>query len=132
MRPLVRLEVTRLGVPLGTVGKVAPVHPLSRQLLLTVQLNSLHLLRRSEVSRGPLESHRRSLLLPLQPHHRLRRESDQLDDGGLRVLHGAGGGDGGGDGGGRLVSPDDMDLTGRALGVDDRDGDERFVAGALA
>ena len=70
MRPLVRLEVARLGVPLGAVGKVAPVHPLPRQLLLPVQLMlrllySLQLLlwlslQRPEVPRSPLVEPTRS------------------------------------------------------------------------
>ena len=118
MRPLVRLEVARLGVPLGAVGKVATVHPLPRQLLLPLQLLSmLHApqLPRRSLQRPEVPRLRRALLLLMEPHDGLRRESDQLDDGRLCVLHG-GGGDGGGRGR-RLLPPDDVDLAGRALGL---------------
>ena len=127
MRPLVRLEVARLGVPLGAVGKVATVHPLPRQLLLPLQLLSmLHApqLPRRSLQRPEVPRLRRALLL-MEPHDGLRRESDQLDDGRLCVLHG-GGGDGGGRGR-RLLPPDDVDLAGRALGLD-LDRDEGLLA----
>ena len=119
-----RLEVARLGVPLGAVGKVAPVHPLSRQLLLPLQLlPMLHApqLARRSLQRPEVPRRLRALLL-MEPHDGLRRESDQLDNGRLRVLEGGGGGRGR-----RLLPPDDVDLAGRALGLD-LDRDEGLLA----
>ena len=126
VRPLVGLEVARLGVPLGAVGEVAPVHPLPRQLLLPLQLlPMLHApqLPRRSLQRPEVPRLRRALLL-VEPHDGLRRESDQLDDGRLRVLHGGGSG---GRRGRRLLPPDDVDLAGRALGLD-LDCDEGLLA----